>query len=469
MGIEQEVNRDAFRDRIATINEDGKRNWIYPKKPKGNFYKWRTYLSYVLLTVLFAGPWIKIGGEPLLMINVLERKFVIFGQIFWPQDFYLFVIGTITMIVFIILFTVIYGRLFCGWVCPQTIFMEMVFRKIEYWIEGDWQKQRKLNKQKLDAEKIRKKVSKNVIFFLISFLIANTFLGYLIGSDDLVKLVTDSPSNHIGGLTAMIIFTTVFYGVFARFREQVCTVVCPYGRLQGVLLDTKSIIVAYDFERGENRGRFKKREDRSAEGKGDCIDCHACVDVCPTGIDIRNGTQLECINCTACIDACDAIMDKLNFERGLIRYASEEQIKNKQKKITFTPRMIAYSAVLGVLVSVLFILLALRTDVEATVLRTPGTLFEEYETGKFRNFYNYKIINKTTQEIPVTFEIDGPGRIELVGSQFRKVEKGEYVEGALFIYLEEDELTGQKTNVKVNIRSGEEIIETVKTTFIGPL
>lgn len=469
MGIEQEVNRDAFRDRIATINEDGKRNWIYPKKPKGNFYKWRTYLSYVLLTVLFAGPWIKIGGEPLLMINVLDRKFVIFGQIFWPQDFYLFVIGTITMIVFIILFTVIYGRLFCGWVCPQTIFMEMVFRKIEYWIEGDWQKQRKLNKQKWDAEKIRKKVSKNAIFFLISFLIANTFLAYLIGSDELVKLVTDSPKNHVGGLTAMIIFTTVFYGVFARFREQVCTVVCPYGRLQGVLLDTKSIIVAYDFERGENRGRFKKREDRSAEGKGDCIDCHACVDVCPTGIDIRNGTQLECINCTACIDACDAIMDKLNFERGLIRYASEEQIKNKQKKITFTPRMIAYSAVLGVLVSVLFILLALRTDVEATVLRTPGTLFEEYETGKFRNFYNYKIINKTTQEIPVTFEIDGPGRIELVGSQSRKVEKGEYVEGALFIYLEEDELTGQKTNVKVNIRSGEEVIETVKTTFIGPL
>lgn len=469
MGIEDEVNRDAFRDRIATINEEGERNWVYAKKPSGRFYKWRTYLSYVLLALLFAGPWIKIGGEPLLMINVLERKFVILGQIFWPQDFYLFVIGMITMVVFIILFTVIYGRLFCGWVCPQTIFMEMVFRKIEYWIEGDWQKQRKLDKQEWNFEKIRKKVSKNAIFFVISFFIANTFLAYLIGSDDWILLVSDSPRKHMGGLASMLIFTSVFYGVFARFREQVCTVVCPYGRLQGVLLDTKSIIVAYDFVRGEKRDRFKRREDREAVGKGDCIDCHACVDVCPTGIDIRNGTQMECINCTACIDACDAIMDKLNWDRGLIRYASEEQIKNKQKKITFTPRKIAYTAVLGVLVSVLFILIALRTDVEATVFRTPGTLFEEYEPGKFRNVYNYKIINKTTDEIPVSFEIDGPGRIELVGSQDRDVIKGEYVEGALFIYLEENELTGQKTDININVRSGDEIIETVETTFIGPL
>ena len=170
MGLEQEVNRDAFRDRIATISEEGKRNWIYPKKPSGKFYKWRSYVSYFLLTILFLGPWIRIDGEPLLMINVLERKFVIFGQIFWPQDFSLFAIGMITSIVFIILFTVIYGRIFCGWICPQTIFMEMVFRKIEYWIEGDWQKQRKLNAQKWDAEKIRKKVSKNAIFFLISLI-----------------------------------------------------------------------------------------------------------------------------------------------------------------------------------------------------------------------------------------------------------------------------------------------------------
>tara|TARA_Y100000782_G_C10184966_1_gene265925 strand:+ start:3342 stop:4751 length:1410 start_codon:yes stop_codon:yes gene_type:complete len=469
MGLEQEVNRDAFRDRIATINDEGKRNWIYPKKPSGKFYKWRSYVSYFLLTILFLGPWIRIDGEPLLMINVLERKFVIFGQIFWPQDFYLFAIGMITSIVFIILFTVIYGRIFCGWICPQTIFMEMVFRKIEYWIEGDWQKQRKLNAQKWDAEKIRKKVSKNAIFFLISFLIANTFLLYIIGRDEWLELVTDSPVDHVGGLTAMIIFTTVFFGVFARFREQVCTVVCPYGRLQGVLLDTKSIIVAYDFQRGENRGRFSRREDRKEAQKGDCIDCHACVDVCPTGIDIRNGTQLECINCTACMDACDAIMDKVGFEKGLIRYASEEQIKNKQKKITFTPRMIAYSSLLGILVSVLFVLLALRTDLEATMLRTPGTLYEEYEPGAYRNFYNYKIINKTNDPLPVRFEIDGPGRIELVGVQDREVPKGGSVEGAAFIYLKEGELAGQKTEIKVNVISDDKVIETVKTTFVGPL
>lgn len=361
MGLEEEVNRDAFRDKIATVDEEGKRNWVYPKKPKGTLYNWRKYLSYVLLAFFFGAPFIKINGEPLLMLNVIERKFVFFGQIFWPQDFYIFVIGTITFVVFIILFTVIYGRLFCGWVCPQTIFMEMVFRRIEYAIEGDFRKQQKLNQSAWTGEKIRKKALKHSVFFAISFLISNMFLTYIIGSDDWFELVTSPPHLHLGGLSAMLVFTGVFYGVFSYFREQVCTVVCPYGRLQGVLLDTKSIVVAYDFVRGEQRGRFKRRENREEKGKGDCIDCHACVDVCPTGIDIRNGTQLECVNCTACIDACDEIMDKVGFDRGLIRYASEENIREK-KEFTFTPRMAAYSAVLGILISVFIMLLALRSD-----------------------------------------------------------------------------------------------------------
>ena len=470
MGLQEDVNRDAFRDSIATINEEGKRNYIYPKKPSGKFYNKRTYVSYFLLAVLFGAPWIKIGGEPLLMLNVLERKFVILGQIFWPQDFYLFVIGMITMVVFVILFTVIYGRLFCGWICPQTIFLEMVFRKIEYMIDGDWQKQRKLADMPWNAEKIRKRVLKLGIFLIISFAIANTFLMYIIGSDDWIQLVTDSPVNHAGGLTAMVIFTLVFFGVFAKFREQACIVVCPYGRLQGVLLDTKSIIVAYDFVRGENRGRFKRREDREEAGKGDCIDCHACVDVCPTGIDIRNGTQLECVNCTACIDACDSIMDKVGFEKGLIRYASEEQIKNKQKEIVFTPRMVAYTSVLGVLMSLLVVLMALRTDVETTVLRAPGTTYQTQDDGRLSNLYQYKVINKTSEELPIHFEIidESGAEIKMVGKELT-LQKGDNIEGALFLIMDESSLHGMKTKVKIGVYSGERQLETLETVFLGPI
>lgn len=468
MSLEEEVNRDAFRDKIATVDEEGKRNWVYPKKPKGRFYNWRKYLSYVLLLFFFGAPFIKINGEPLLMLNVIERKFVFFGKIFWPQDFYIFVIGMITFIVFIILFTVIYGRLFCGWVCPQTIFMEMVFRRIEYAIEGDFRKQRKLNQSPWNAEKIRKKTLKHSLFFAISFLISNMFLTYIIGSDEWIDLVSSPPEQHLGGLGAMIIFTGVFYGVFSYFREQVCTVVCPYGRLQGVLLDSKSIIVAYDFVRGENRGRFKRREDRDAKGKGDCIDCHACVDVCPTGIDIRNGTQLECVNCTACIDACDEIMDKVGFERGLIRYASEENIKEK-KEFTFTFRMAAYSIVLGILVSVFVMLLALRSDLDTSILRQSGMTFQKAEDGTITNLYQYKVINKTGVETPVKFMLEGNrGEIRHVGIKELIVPKGEYIEGKFFIALTSEELKNKPRSFQVGIYSGDKKIDEVETTFLSP-
>jgi len=353
-GVENFYRDESFRDSISTIKEDGSRNWIYPKKPKGKLYNYRTMVSIVLLFFLFVIPWIKINGNPFFLFNVIERKFVVFGNIFWPQDFHLFLLAMITFVVFVVLFTVIFGRVFCGWVCPQTIFMEMVFRKIEYWIEGDWKHQKKLDEQPWNSEKIFKKTSKNILFFGVSFAIANTFLAYIIGSDQLLEIQLDNPANHAGGLSAMILFTTVFYLVFSRFREQVCIAVCPYGRLQGVLLDRNSVVVTYDYNRGEKRGKWQgKREVRSEVGKGDCIDCHQCVDVCPTGIDIRNGTQLECINCTACIDACDNVMEKTGLEPGLIRYDSEEGVANG-KGFKFTTRIKAYIGVLTILIVVVW-------------------------------------------------------------------------------------------------------------------
>ncbi len=463
---------EQFRDSIGTINEKGKRSWVFPKKPSGKFYKYRSYVSYFLLAILLSSPFIKINGNQFLLFNVLERRFNIFGFPFWPQDFHLLVISMITGVVFVILFTVVFGRIFCGWICPQTIFMEMVFRKIEYWIDGDRGKQIRLEKQPWNAEKIKKRLLKWFIFFVISFLIANVFLAYLIGGDTVISYVTGNPLDNIRTLISLLIFTGVFYFIFAWFREQVCIIACPYGRLQGVLLDDKTINVAYDYKRGEReqgRSKFKKNEDRAALGKGDCIDCNQCVVVCPTGIDIRNGTQLECVNCTACIDECDHIMESVNLPKGLIRYASEENIAEK-KKFRFSARMKGYSAVLLILVGVLIGMLFLRNDVEASILRLPGQLYEHKENNVISNVYTYKVINKTTKDIEeVSYKIlSHKGKIKLVSNHSFTVPKQGLAEGTLFIELNAAVLKDDNIDIEIGVFSGDRLLETTVTNFLGP-
>jgi cytochrome c oxidase accessory protein FixG len=458
---------NSFRDSIATVAKDGSRIWVYPKKPKGKFTNYRQYVGYTLLAFFFIAPFVRIGGEPLVLLNVLERHFVFFGVVFWPQDFHLFLLGTLAMILFVVLFTVVYGRIFCGWACPQTIFMELVFRKIEYWIEGDWKAQKSLDAAPLDANKVVKKASKHFLFFVVSFIISNLFLTYLIGTDNWWKLVTDAPQNHLGSLGTMVVFTYVFYFVYARFREQVCTTVCPYGRLQGVMLDKNSIMVAYDYIRGEHRSKIHKGEDRKAQGKGDCVDCGLCVSVCPTGTDIRNGTQLECINCTACIDACDEVMLKVGLPTGLIRFASEEGIA-KSKPFKWTKRVMAYSIVLVLLMVSLVTLLVTRPDVETSILRTPGMLYQAQGDHAYSNLYNVKVVNKTHRDIPLHFKLENKkGEIRSVGQE-PDVKPKSIAEGAFFIVLDGKEISSLKTKLKVGVYDGEELIETVETTFIGP-
>ena len=463
---------EQFRDSIGTINNEGKRAWVYPKKPSGRFYKYRSYVSYFLLLILLAAPFIKINGNQFLLFNVIERKFNIFGFPFWPQDFHLLVVSMIVGVVFVILFTVVFGRIFCGWICPQTIFLEMVFRKIEYWIDGDRGKQIRLEKQPWNAEKIKKRLLKWFLFFIISFLIANVFLAYLIGGDTVIDYITGNPLDNTNTLASLLIFTAVFYFIFAWFREQVCIIACPYGRLQGVLLDNKTINVAYDHVRGEGetgRAKFSKREDRAASGKGDCIDCSQCVNVCPTGIDIRNGTQLECVNCTACIDECDHMMENVGLPKGLIRFASEENIE-KKTPFQFTARMKGYTAVLGILIAVLIGMLFLRNDVEATILRLPGQLYQHKENGIISNIYTYKVINKTTKQIDdITYKLlSHKGKIETVTHQSFEVPKQGLAEGTLFIELHQSEMKKEKVNLKIGVYSGNKLIETTKTNFLGP-
>ncbi len=469
----QKSEHESFRDSIGTVTKEGKRAWVFPKKPSGKFYEYRKIVSYILLVFLIAAPFIKINGNQFLMFNILERRFNIFSFPFWPQDFYLFVISMIIGVIFIALFTVAFGRIFCGWICPQTIFMEMVFRRIEYWIDGDRGAQIRLDKQAWNAQKIRKRVLKWSVFLLVSFVIANVFLAYIIGGDKVLRYIQEGPFEHVSMLISLSIFTAVFYFVFVWFREQVCIIACPYGRLQGVLLDNKSIVVAYDHKRGEaeaGRKKFRKGEDRKELGFGDCIDCFQCVNVCPTGIDIRNGTQLECVNCTACIDECDHIMESVNLPKGLIRYASEDNIEKKHT-FEFTPRLKGYSAVLIILTGVFIGMLMLRNDVEARILRLPGQLYEHKDNNIISNVFTYKLINKTNKEIDgINFKLRTfKGKIQLVsGDKKFNILPQKSKEGTMFIEINQSELSGDRNKLMIEVYSDDELIETTTVNFLGP-
>jgi len=464
MSIRQQAP-DQFRDRLATADKSGRRIWMYPVKPTGELYRARTVVSVFLLAFLFSAPFIKLGEHPLLQFDIIHRQFYIFGIVFWPQDLYLFVLATITFVVFVILFTAVFGRLFCGWICPQTIFMEMVFRKIEQFFEGNGPKQRAFDRRPMDAGKFFRKALKHSLFLGISFLIGNTFLAYIIGADALFGIITDPPSQHVTGLTAMLLFTLVFYWVFAWFREQVCTMVCRYGRLQSVLLDSNSIVVAYDYRRGEKRGPLERGE--SLDSRGHCIDCEACVRVCPTGIDICNGTQLECINCTACIDACNRVMERMKLPTGLIRYSSERAIK-EGRGFRLTGRIAIYSIVLVILLSVMSILMLSRTEVEATILRATGQLYQETDDGTIRNLYSIKLVNKTDRDIRIDLQLKSPaGSITPVGGDMM-IPAGELLEAAFFVDINKAQLFTASTLIRIDVVSNTTVLDEITTTFMGP-
>ncbi len=455
---------ESFRDSLTTVTQEGKRKWIYPKKPSGKLNTARSVLTYFLLAFLFGAPFIKINGHPFIIFNVLERHFIIFGIPFGPHDLHLFALTMIAFIVSIFLFTVVYGRLFCGWICPQTVFLEMIFRKIEYLIEGDANKQRALKISPWTTQKFFKKTTKQIIFFIISFFVANTFLSYIIGVDRLYQYINHSPSEHFTTFLAVMIFSGLFYFVFAYFREQACTLVCPYGRLQGVMLDQNSIVIHYDYKRGEPRGKIKKD---AVNNLGDCIDCGLCIDVCPTGIDIRNGTQLECVNCTACIDACNDVMVKVQRPKGLIRYASKNGIETGRQK-TFTPRAIGYTVVLFVLTILILFLLISRSEVELSILRSPGMLFQEQPDGKISNIYDVKIVNKSFNILPANLEIENipSAEIKLIGKDLT-VEPQGVTEAKFFVILPKSEIKFLKTPLKIAVRSNGKILDVIQTSFLG--
>ena len=463
------VEAETFRDSVGTMDTTGKRKWVYPRKPKGKYTNYRLLVSILLLIIYFSIPFLKINGNPVLLINIIERQFYILGQPFYPQDFFILALGAITSLVFIILFTVAFGRIFCGWICPQTIFLEMIFRKIEYAIEGDRNKQIRLDNQAWDSEKIWKRSLKWFSFMLISLIITHIMFMYIVGYEEVFNIMQQGPFEKPTNFLVMVLFTAAFYFVFAWFREQVCTMVCPYGRLQGVLIDKETINVFYDYKRGENRSKWKKGEDRSAAGKGDCIDCKQCVVVCPTGIDIRDGLQMECVNCTACIDACDEVMVKVGLPTGLIRYASEREIE-EQAKFKFTTRMKAYTVVLAILTGFLGFLLYNRGDMEAKFLKQPGSSFF-IRDGKITNTYNYTFLNKSNETKTVIIKIIEPKNGEITSSAANRIilKRDAMIKGTVNVSFPESQIKLSKQNLTLGVYDmNGELLDSYTTYFEGP-
>ena len=464
-----EIENEEFRNSVGTMDETGKRKWVFPRKPKGKYTNYRNYTSYALLALFFGLPFIKINGNPFLLINVIDRRFFILGQPFYLQDFFILALGAVTSVIFVMLFTVVFGRIFCGWLCPQTLFMEMVFRKIEYWIEGDRNKQMKLDRQEWDAEKIRKRVTKWSVFLLISLIISTFMFMYIVGYEQVFQIMIEGPSEHPLKFITMIFFTLTFYFVFAWLREQVCTLVCPYGRLQGVLIDKQTINVYYDFRRGEGRSKWRNNEDRKAAGKGDCIDCHQCVVVCPTGIDIRNGQQLECVNCTACIDACDEVMEKVGLPKGLVRYATESEIENREK-FKFTSRMKATTVILALLIGFLGFLMYDRGSMEAKFIKPAGSTFF-VKNGKITNTFIYTLLNKSNEKKTLYIKVISPSNAEITyfGNEKIILKGDEILKGNINISFPEKDIKFSKQNMVIGVFDEKgSLVDSFHTTFEGP-
>lgn len=452
---------ENFRDRIATVDKGGKRSWIYPKKPEGKFYTLRSFWSVIQLLIFVSLPLIYVNGHPFLLLNFLDRKFIIFGLPFGPHDFYILVLVFISSIVFILLFTAIYGRIFCGWLCPQTFFMEMIYRKIEYFIDGDYGSQQRLAKAELNDTKLFKRSIKYSLFFIISLTIVVISTAYFSGISRSLEIITN-PSENTLQFTVMLVLTFLLFFEYSRFREQLCTLVCPYGRLQSVLLDQNSLVITYDYKRGEPRKPFAGFG--TPRNAGSCIDCGSCVYVCPTGIDIRNGTQLECVNCTACIDACDRVMKIVKMPTGLIRYATKSEIDTGIKKI-FSARVIAYSIVLLFFISLVTYLISNRSEFDVTLLRTPGVMYQDLGDGRISNLYDLKIINKTFN--PIQVELNSElGQIKLINDNL-DVESQEVKAIKFLIIIDLKDIKDLLTPIKIDILSNKKVIKSIGTSFLG--
>lgn len=454
---------DDFRKTLYTVDERGHRLWVYPAVVRGYFYRARAVVAAILLAIYLLGPWISVGGKQAVLLSIAERKFTFFGTTLWATDTVVLALSLAFLALCLFFFSAVLGRVWCGWACPETVFLEFVFRPIEALIEGSPAKRKRLDQGPWTFEKLWKKGLKHSIFLIISWILANTALAYFVGRESLMVMVQHSPSANPTMFGVVVFLTAIMLFQFGWFREQFCTIACPYARFQSVLLDRSSLLVGYDKIRGEPRGK------PGTEGVGDCIDCGLCVRVCPTGIDIRNGTQLECIHCAVCVDACDSIMEKAGKPKGLVRYDTESRFERHAERF-LRPRIVVYALLLLVISTGIARTLLVRATTDMQLVRGARDLpYTVREDGKIANHLQAHIANKSTEAEQYSLHVASPDGIELtVPVDPFPVAAGQESMLPVFFSFDKKMLTGGKLKTTVEISNGKGLKLSQTLELLGP-
>ncbi|MBK6766524.1 MAG: cytochrome c oxidase accessory protein CcoG [bacterium] len=460
------VNGPAMPNLTATIGKHGKRKWVYHDPAKGKWASRRNILSAILIVFYLVAPFLQINGNPFVLFDLVSRRFSFFGHTFLATDLYLLALLLVMSVLALFWFSAMFGRLWCGWACPQTVYLDGVFYRIERWIEGNARQRRESDDGPHDEGWWTKKIVKHAIFWLIATAMSLSFTAYFIGPEASYEMFWTFGAAHPTAMTVAVVMTALTYFNFAWFREQFCHFLCPYARIQSVFLDEHSLIVGYDMERGEPRGRMQRTE---SEVRGDCVACNRCVQVCPAGIDIRNGLQLECIQCTACIDACDTVMAKISRPLGLIRYDSLAGIEHKKHKVV-RPRVMLYLGVFAVLLTLFLVRLSEREIVDFAVVRAPGTPYLVQEDGKVRNMLQLHLTNADARTRTVSVTLDSPVPAELLvpGSPF-EITAGERIKAEAFVMIAKENITALATPIEFKLMDGAEQIGSATAKFLGPV
>ena len=465
---------EAPEEVLSTMTKDGKRKWLYPVESRGSFYWKRLLLGWGLIAFFVLLPIVHINNRPAVLLDFINREFTFFGFTFFPTDTFLLMIFGISSLLSIVIFTALFGRVWCGWGCPQTVYLEFVYRPIERWIEGKEHVRKKRNEGPWTWDKAWRRSLRFSIYLVISLALANVFVSYFVGWDRLLDWMTSPPTQNWGFFLMMVVTTGLILFDFGYFREQMCTIACPYARFQSVLMDKDSLIVSYDPNRGEPRARRSKKKIQQElageiEAQGDCIDCYACVRTCPTGIDIRDGLQMECVACTQCIDACDHIMDKIGKPRGLVRYTSERALDH-QKTRPIRPRTVVYGVLFAALVSIFTIAFTTRGSYDINVGRNVGEPFSVLQDGRITNRLRFRVRNLTNAASSFTIQAAEPANTEIriIGVSPIPLESHEMKRVEAWVIIPQEAFSDDEAEGVFTLTFDDGTSETVTFPLLGP-